>query len=142
MADVLTKQQRSHCMSMIRGRDTGPEMKLRKALWSEGLRYRLKSNLPGRPDFVFPGTKLAVFVDGCFWHGCDEHCQLPGTNTEFWLKKINGNIERDKHVKFELENSGWAVIRFWEHEVRKNLQRCIRTVAERVSMARTFLQIE
>ena len=84
MADVLTKKQRSRCMSAIRGRDTKPEILLRKALWYKGYRYRLKNRLPGKPDIAFPTERLAVFVDGCFWHGCPEHYKKPSTHAAFW----------------------------------------------------------
>lgn len=128
-------------MSMIRGSNTRPEIKLRKGLWSKGLRYKLKNDLPGRPDLFFPAIKLAVFVDGCFWHGCKEHFQIPSTNTEFWLEKIGKNVERDRQVNLELEKHGWTVLRLWEHELRGNIQECIDIVVEKVSMARSCSQV-
>ena len=118
MTDVLTPQQRSFCMSRNRGRDTGPELCLRGELWKRGLRYRLRSALPGRPDLVFPGARLAVFVDGCFWHGCPEHCVMPTNNGNFWAKKIARTRERDAAVGHQLSAAGWQVIRLWEHEIR------------------------
>lgn len=121
MADVLNKAQRSHCMSRIRGRDTKPELLLRKALWAAGMRYRLKSRLPGKPDIVFPGKRLAIFVDGCFWHGCPEHSQRPATNADFWEKKLSSNMQRDQKVNSELAAQGWRVLRFWEHEIKRDL---------------------
>ena len=121
MADVLTAEQRSYCMSQIRGRDTIPEVSLRKALWAAGLRYRLNFKLPGKPDIVFPRSRVAVFVDGCFWHACPIHSTRPATNAKFWRKKIESNIRRDKEVNRQLEELGWSVIRIWEHEIRENL---------------------
>lgn len=115
---MLTKEQRSNCMSRIRGKDTKPEFLLRKALWRAGYRYRLKSRLTGRPDIVFPGKKVAIFVDGCFWHGCPEHRTQPKTNSEFWRKKLSRNIMRDKEVTAQLESDGWCVLRFWEHMIK------------------------
>lgn len=133
MADVLSIQQRKLCMSHIRGANTGPEIKLRKALWSAGLRYRLKLNIPGKPDIAFPGPKIAIFVDGCFWHKCNEHYQIPKSNHIFWTIKINKNVERDKRVNMELEKTGWTVIRLWEHDVNKNLKLCINIIRNKIS---------
>ena len=118
--DVMTREQRSRCMSRIRGRDTKPELVLRKAVWALGGRYRLAYPVPGRPDLVFPGPKLAVFVDGCFWHGCPEHGAIPKTNNEFWASKLNRNKERDVRVTAQLRESGWTVLRYWEHQVLAN----------------------
>ncbi|MFC1680354.1 very short patch repair endonuclease [Pseudomonadota bacterium] len=123
--DVMTPAQRSWCMSRIRGQNTGPELILRKALWRRGLRYRLKNRLPGRPDVIFPGRRIAVFVDGCFWHGCMEHGVAPKNNAEFWKKKLKGNKVRDAEVNAQLEELGWTVIRIWEHEVRSDVESAI-----------------
>lgn len=132
MSDVLTEQQRSYCMSKIKGRDTTPELTLRKALWKAGYRYRIKNKLPGKPDIVFPGVRLTVFIDGCFWHGCPEHSTIPKTNTEFWAVKLKRNKERDKEVNGLLMNDGWQVLRFWEHEIKKDLEFVIRRIGEKV----------
>ncbi|MBN1545932.1 MAG: very short patch repair endonuclease [Syntrophaceae bacterium] len=125
MADVLTKEQRSFNMSRIRGSNTKPEVLLRKALFSRGVRgARLRYRLPGKPDIVFPAKKVAVFVDGCFWHRCPHCFQKPATNRKFWRDKINSNVRRDKMVTKELRRSGWKVVRVWEHGTRKHLNRC------------------
>lgn len=124
MADRLTPEERSHLMSLIRGQNTTPEMRLRKALWIAGLRYRLKNRLPGKPDIVFPSVKVAVFVDGCFWHGCPVHGRVPKSNQGFWLKKFTRNIARDIAAEAALAALGWRVLRFWEHEVEKDLVGC------------------
>lgn len=116
--DVLTRSQRSHCMSRIRGRDTTPEVMLRKELWRLGLRYRIHHGLPGRPDIVFPSRRVVVFVDGCFWHRCPLHWKAPKTNAEFWERKIAWNQVRDERVNRDLEAAGWRVVRIWEHQVR------------------------
>jgi DNA mismatch endonuclease (patch repair protein) len=118
--DVLTPRQRSHCMSRIRGKNTKPEMTLRRALWSAGLRYRLHHGVPGRPDIAFPGSRVAVFCDGCFWHGCPIHSVSPKTNASFWKTKIGKNRARDERVAATLRAEGWKVIRFWEHEIKNN----------------------
>ena len=121
MTDVLTREQRTRNMSNIRGKNTGPELKLRKLLWSHGIRgYRIHYNLPGKPDIVFTKKKIAIFIDGCFWHKCPICFQEPETRKEFWMKKIQSNVERDDKVNLQLKSDGWTVMRFWEHDVRKN----------------------
>ncbi|NJD78571.1 MAG: very short patch repair endonuclease [Candidatus Methanoperedens sp.] len=128
MVDVLTKKQRSYNMSMIRGRNTKPEIKLRKLLFSKGLRgYRL-SGLPGKPDMIFLKYKVAIFVDGCFWHKCPEHFKEPATRKRFWTKKIDGNVKRDNEINRILKEEGWTVLRFWEHEIEKNINNCYLSV--------------
>lgn len=120
--DVLTPSQRSYCMSQIKGRDTKPEILLREALWAMGLRYRLKSKVTGKPDLVFAGAKVAVFVDGCQWHCCPEHWVRPKSNTDFWDGKFKKNQNRDIAVNRLLVEQGWTVLRFWEHEVAKQCE--------------------
>lgn len=115
-------------MSRIRGKDTRPELILRKALWKKGARYRMKNRLPGRPDLIFPGRKLAVFVDGCFWHKCPDHYQSPKKNAKFWREKIEGNVERDNCNTKKLIQNGWRVIRVWEHDIRQNLPDVVQTI--------------
>ena len=112
-------------MSRIRGKNTGPELALRKALWSAGVRgYRLHyTKAPGRPDIAFVGLQLAVFVHGCFWHGCP-YCQpkRPKTNTRFWHAKLDRNKQRDQRKVRELRKAGWTVITVWECRLRKDLE--------------------
>ncbi len=115
-------------MSKIRGKDTKPELLLRKALWQLGFRYRLNvRKLPGTPDIVFKKYRLAIFVDGEFWHGYnwEERKKKIKTNREFWLPKIEKNMERDKIATAKLEAAGWIVLRFWAKEVQENLKRCL-----------------
>lgn len=128
MADVMTAEQRSRCMSRIRGQNTKPERALRQALWSLGLRYRLARKLPGKPDLTFVGARVVVFVDGCFWHACPQHRTVPKNNAEFWQTKIGRNVERDREVTAMLTADGWLVLRFWEHEVKRSLNRVLRRV--------------
>ena len=132
MSDVLTKAQRSYCMSQIRSKGTKPEILLRKALWRKGFRYRLKSKLPGKPDFVFPSRKLVVFVDGCFWHRCPNHYQPPKQNASFWEEKIAGNVARDAAVNAKLATAGYSVVRIWDHELRGNIDDVAERVVERL----------
>lgn len=123
MTDVLTQAQRSFCMSRIRGSDTEPEIALRRSLFHQGLRYRLHPRLPGRPDLVFVRERVAVFVDGCFWHRCPKHATAPATNAAFWASKLQGNVVRDTTVNRALRHDGWLVLRFWEHAVRRHPER-------------------
>jgi DNA mismatch endonuclease (patch repair protein) len=131
MTDVLTEEQRSFNMSRIRARDTGPELRLRKALFKAGVRgYRLRYRLMGKPDLVFIRKRLAVFIDGCFWHKCPVHFVRPETRTGFWMNKIEGNVARDENVNAKLKEAGWRVLRFWEHEIRENPEKVALAIAE------------
>lgn len=104
-------------------RDTRPEWAVRRLVYGAGLRYRVDAkplpNLNRRADLVFRGPRVAVFIDGCFWHGCPSHCRIPATNTEYWSTKIAGNVNRDSQTNTELAQAGWTVLRFWEHEAPK-----------------------
>lgn len=120
MADVLTAEQRRLNMSNIRGRDTKPEMLIRRGLHARGLRYRLQDRgLPGRPDLVFPKYRAVVLVHGCFWHGhtCPMF-RLPGTRAEFWTAKIDANRARDSRASEALAIRGWRVLTIWECSLR------------------------
>ena len=117
-------------MSKIKGRDTGPEVRLRKALWKAGLRYRTHYELVGKPDIVFVGKRTVVFVDGCFWHRCPLHSTKPKSNSEFWKIKLSRNVRRDNEVNEQLARAGWKVLRFWEHEVNDNLEGLVRTIKD------------
>lgn len=126
MTDVMTPSERSRCMAAIKGRNTRPEMMVRKFLFARGLRYRVNSRkLPGSPDIVFRKYKTVVFVDGCFWHG-HQNCRLsrlPKSNVDFWRHKINLNIARDYRTDVELRLLGWRVIRVWECSLRDSNSR-------------------
>lgn len=128
MADVMTPEQRSRCMSKIRSAKTKPEMLLRQALWREGLRFRVKSRLPGRPDIIFTRAKLAVFVDGCFWHSCPVHGKAPKSNQSYWDEKLAGNRARDERVTRQIAEMGWYTLRIWEHEIEENLMAAVHSV--------------
>jgi DNA mismatch endonuclease (patch repair protein) len=122
MPDVFTtKKKRSAVTALIRGsgkKDT--ELRLITIFRTHGITgWRRGSNLTGKPDFVFRKLKLAVFVDGCFWHGCPKHGTRPKANAGFWLAKINGNRARDRRVNRLLRAKGWRVLRIWEHELAK-----------------------
>ena len=126
MADVMTPEQRSRCMAAIKGKDTKPELIVRKYLFSRGLRFRVQvRKLPGKPDIVLPKYKTAIFVNGCFWHGHEgcKYFRLPKSNVEFWKEKIERNIERDKESMQALFDLGWKVVRVWECELRNKANR-------------------
>lgn len=123
------KLSKSEQMARVRNENTEPELILRKALWAEGFRYRIHPDLPGTPDFAFPSSRVAVFVDGCFWHGCPEHYTAPETNEEFWRQKLERNRARDERVDAELNEQGWSVLRIWEHQVQNDLENAVAEVA-------------
>lgn len=125
MPDRLTPAQRSYCMSRVKSKDTSIEKTVRSMLHKRGFRFRKHvKDLPGKPDIVFPKERLAVFIDGDFWHGYRfplwEH-----TLNDFWRNKITGNRERDQRNFRKLRRAGWRVIRVWGHEVEKNIEACV-----------------
>lgn len=128
---------RSENMSRIRGKDTQPELVVRRAFWAAGLRYRLyDKRLPGSPDLVFPGRRIAVFIHGCFWH-CHEGCRnfrIPKTRTEWWVAKLARNKARDAEVCAKLQAAGWRVIVIWECEVAN--RKLLDELANKLKMAR------
>ncbi|WP_149205679.1 very short patch repair endonuclease [Flavobacterium johnsoniae] len=126
-----TTPQRSHLMSKIKSKDTKPEILFRKELWKAGLRYRKHNKkLPGNPDIVNQKNKLVIFIDGEFWHGYnwDEKKAKIKTNREFWIPKIERNMQRDIENNIRLEQLGYKVFRFWEHEIKKETKKCVELV--------------
>ena len=135
--DRLTKEQRHRNMSNIKNKDTSIELKLRKALWEKGYRYRKNYNkLPRSPDIALTKYKIAIFCDGEFFHGKDwEKLKLQlekGKNSEFWINKISKNIERDEKIEKELNFMGWTVLRFWGKDINKNVDECVKVVEEKI----------
>jgi len=127
-----TTPQRSKLMSKIKSKDTKPEILFRKELWNAGIRYRKHNKkLPGNPDIVNKKFKLIIFIDGEFWHGYNwsEKKKKLKTNREFWISKIERNIQRDHENNLKLEKLGYKVFRFWEHEVKKESQKCIHLIS-------------
>ena len=125
MTDVLTPEQRRFNMSRIRGRNTAPEMLVRRLLHRAGYRYRLHAReLPGKPDLVFPSRRKVIFVHGCFWHGhrCRYGRVRPRTNADFWSAKLAGNVQRDRKVRSELTRAGWKALVMWECELRDQVR--------------------
>lgn len=122
MPDTLTPEQRHRNMAAIHSSSTKPELKLRRALWSLGFRYRINErHMPGKPDIVLPKYRTVVFIHGCFWHGHKDckYYTVPKTNTEFWTAKVARNQQRDQEVWRQLEAKGWFVIIVWECELKK-----------------------
>ncbi len=114
--DRISKEKRSKVMSAIRSTNTSPELALRKALWARGLRYKIHYGKE-KIDIAFPKHKVAILVDGCFWHGCPHHYRQPTSNEGYWIPKLQKNKERDLAKEKRLMADGWVVVRLWEHEV-------------------------
>ncbi len=128
-----TTPERSKIMGKIRGKNTKPELAFRKALWSAGYRYRIDyKKLIGKPDIALKKYKTVIFIDGEFWHGnnWEERKQKIKTNREFWIPKIERNIQRDQEVNLALKEMGYTVFRFWESEIKKDLDNCLKKVLE------------
>jgi DNA mismatch endonuclease (patch repair protein) len=135
--DRITPQQRSKNMRAIRSTNTKDEVRLAKALWHLGYRYRKNNRAVfGTPDLTFKKLKIAIFVDGEFFHGKDWETQKDRvkTNIEFWQKKIERNRQRDVEVNNYLESQNWKVIRFWSHEIEKNLENCIAIIQQEIAL--------
>jgi len=118
--DTVSKAQRSRIMAQVKSsKNLSTELAFIHILRSRSISgWRRNSSVHGRPDFVFPKSRLAVFIDGCFWHACAHHCRLPATNREYWKAKILRNAKRDRAVTQQLKRQGWWVIRFWEHDMQ------------------------
>ena len=137
MADNLTKEQRHKNMSHIKSKDTSIEVKLRKALWSRGYRYRKNYNeLPGKPDIAITKYRIAIFCDSEFFHGKDWEVLKPrlqkGDNAEYWIPKIQRNRERDDEINKKLLFLGWTVIRFWGRDIMKKTDECVKVIEETI----------
>jgi DNA mismatch endonuclease (patch repair protein) len=135
--DVLSTEQRHKNMSNTKCKNTKIEIILRKALWNRGLRYRIHcKKIPGNPDIVFGKCKIAIFCDGEFYHGYKWSVLKDqiGTNRDFWLAKIERNIQRDIEVNKQLEEMGWVVLRFWGNEIKKNTEECVSKIISTLEM--------
>lgn len=135
MTDSLSKERRSALMAKVRQADTSPELKVRRVLHRLGLRFRVHpSNLPGRPDLVFPKYRAVVFVHGCFWHSHDCRAgRVPTSNTDYWLPKLRANQARDLRKSGELEAAGWRVFTVWECETKAgSFEASLAALAERI----------
>lgn len=134
MADVFTKAKRSEIMSRIRpSGNSSTELRLARLLRTARVTgWRRHQRVPGNPDFLFRKQRLAVFVDGCFWHKCPKCYREPKTQTAFWVEKIVRNQERDRRSNLLLKKAGWTVIRIWECELKKNANRCVKRIIDRI----------
>jgi DNA mismatch endonuclease (patch repair protein) len=122
---------RSQQMARIKGKNTSPELRLRRALWAAGLRYRIHYPTPGgRADIALVKAKLAVYLDGCFFHGCPQHYVRPRSRVDFWSAKLAENVQRDRRQTLNLEAAGWRVCRVWEHEVFEILDAVVERVRQ------------
>ncbi len=133
--DRITPEQRSFTMSRIKGKNTKPELVMFEALEEMGIKFKRHYKLLGSPDIVFPKEKIVVFIDGDFWHGKDFHVRkdkLP----EYWVKKINMNMRRDRRYRSKLRSEGWKVIRFWDDRVIKRTRGCIKRVLSELEKAK------
>jgi DNA mismatch endonuclease (patch repair protein) len=133
--DPLTIEQRHKCMSHVKSKNTSIEIVLRKALWHDGIRYRIHYNkLPGKPDIAITKYKLAVFCDGEFWHGknWDIKKEKFDTNKKYWIQKIEKNIQRDNEIDAKLNRLGWTVLHYWGKEIQKNLDSCVKEIHEKI----------
>jgi DNA mismatch endonuclease (patch repair protein) len=140
MADIFTPEKRSEIMSLIRSKNTKPELLFFKilstAFHKKGYRYRKHYNsLPGKPDAVFVSKKIALFVDGNFWHGYKFDAATTRLSEGFWQEKIIRNMARDKKVNRALKKEGWTVMRFWEHEVKKTPEKVARKIEKKLTVA-------
>lgn len=122
MSDAFSKLKRSQIMSKVKSKDTQLELYFKDML--KGYCFRYQPKIFGKPDFSLKKLKIAIFIDSCFWHKCNRHFREPKSNKSYWKPKIKRNVERAKEVNKELKKQGWKVIRFWEHEIKKNSTRC------------------
>ena len=135
MADDLTPEQRRRNMQAIRSKDTTIELRMRKALWERGIRYRKNyKKLIGKPDIAITKYKIAIFCDSDYWHGYDweNRNQRIKSNRDYWVPKIERNMKRDREVTAALQEEGWLVLRFWEWQIRKQLDECVEEVLQSI----------
>lgn len=139
--DNLSREDRRKNMQNIRSKETKMEVRVRKELWERGIRYRKNvKDLPGNPDIAIKKYKIVVFLDSCFFHGCPLHFVMPATNQPYWEKKITRNIERDQEINLYYKNKGWSILRFWEHETKKeNINNVIDSIFQTIQMKKSVI---
>jgi len=143
MTDTVDPGRRSEIMRKIRAKDTKLEKLVRSEMWGRGYRYRKNlGGLPGKPDMVFSTMKTVVFIDSCFWHGCPKHLRMPKSNVDYWNNKIKRNKERDDATNREYKNSGWQVVRIWEHDVKTSLETTIRKLGRIIDSRRVKVDLQ
>lgn len=125
----MDERLKNKTMQAVRSKNTKLELAVTKELWKRGIRFRKNvSGLFGKPDIAIKKHKIVIFIDSCFWHGCESHCRLPKKNEEFWINKIERNKQRDKEVTNYYVNNGWNILRIWEHELNENFNEVINTI--------------
>lgn len=131
MSDIFEKKKRSKVMSSVASEDTDIELAVRKRIWHDGYRYRTNvEDVPGTPDICHKEKQVAIFIDGCFWHGCPQCKKIPNSNSSFWLKKIERNRKRRKEVRYKLKNQGWEILEIWEHEIDEDIERVVTKIED------------
>lgn len=135
MADKITREQRTQNMKAIKSQ-SNLENSVSKAIWNKGFRFRKNSKLFGKPDIAIKKYKVVIFIDSCFWHVCPEHGNIPKSNQDYWLKKLARNQERDKEVNDYYRQSGWHILRIWEHELKKNFDKTIEKIVSFINEAK------
>jgi len=142
MADNISKEARSRNMAAIKS-VSKLEDEVCKALWRKGRRFRRNSKqLFGKPDISIKKYKVVIFIDSCFWHQCPKHSNIPKTNTEYWFKKLNGNVERDKIVTEHYESRNWKILRVWEHEFKEDFNQAVQKIDDFIKEARTEYNVK
>jgi DNA mismatch endonuclease, patch repair protein len=136
VADTFNKAERSRIMAAVRSRgNRATELLLVELFRAAGLKgWRRHAAILGRPDFVFAKERVAVFVDGCFWHGCAKHCRMPASNRKYWLAKIERNMQRDRTTRKVLREKGWNVVRVWEHELKHRPDSAVRRISRALNL--------
>jgi len=131
MTDNVSKETRQKTMRAVKAKHTKLEDKVIKELWKLGCRFcRNVENLSGKPDIAIKKYKLVIFIDSCFWHGCEFHCRMPSTNQDYWLKKIARNKERDTFISNYYKDNNWHILRIWEHEIKQDFNGTIRIIID------------
>ncbi len=134
MTDHVSAETRSKIMRAVKSKKTGLEEKIAANLRKRGIHMRRNVNsLFGKPDFALKGKKVVVFIDSCFWHGCESHSHLPKSNIEFWSRKIKRNRQRDSAVNEYYKSVGWKILRFWQHDIKANIDEVINTICRAVN---------
>ena len=134
MVDILSKEERSKRMSLIKGKWTKPEKRMHNLLKGRKIRHEMHPKILGSPDIILKDKKIAIFIHGCFWHGCKKCYVAPSSNKEFWVNKLEKNVVRDKKNINVLRKHGWVVIIIWEHEIDSDSTKCVSSVIRKAKM--------
>ena len=136
--DNLSKEDRRKAMQAVRSEKTELENKVSKELWKRGLRFRRNvKNMKGKPDIAIKKYRVVIFIDSCFWHGCESHCRLPVSNREYWCSKINRNKLRDIEITNYYKGNNWNILRIWEHVIKEDFEKSIKNISDFIETAKT-----